>query len=147
MKYITWHCEDNDLNIEQLTLPPNYHLIKFLGKVNHIIIIIIIIMIIIIMIINYQGTYGYVVKVAIKENNNNEIAAIKKCKDIFSTRSTVKRLLREIKILRLLDHPNIIKIKSIIKPEDKQFQDIMIRFECCDYDLSKLISSKNELGI
>ena len=55
MKYITWHCEDNDLNIEQLTLPPNYHLIKFLGKVNHIIFIIITIIIIITItiIINY----------------------------------------------------------------------------------------------
>ena len=43
---ITWLCEDNETNIEQFSLPNNYKLIKFLGKVFSIILIIIIIIII-----------------------------------------------------------------------------------------------------
>lgn len=46
---ITWLCEDNETNIEQFSLPNNYKLIKFLGKVFSIILIITTIIIIIIM--------------------------------------------------------------------------------------------------
>ena len=47
---------------------------------------------------------------------SGEHVAIKKIERAFEHSIFAKRILRELKILRLLDHDNVIKIKSIQLP-------------------------------
>ena len=54
-----------------------------------------------------------------------------------------KRTLRELKILRLFDHDNILNIKSIQLPPSKEdFQDIYVMSELMETDLKNLIKSE-----
>lgn len=92
------------------------------------------------------GTYG-VVWSAIDLKNNNAAVAIKKCKDIFSSRALAQRMLREMKLLRLLDHENIIQIKTICRPfNPQQFDDIYIVFSAMETDLAEIIRSQQDLS-
>lgn len=61
-----------------------------------------------------RGTYGQVCLA--QDNATNELVAIKNIKGLFEDLLDAKRLLREISILRHLDHPNIIKIKDVVIP-------------------------------
>jgi serine/threonine protein kinase len=111
------------VNSEQIELDGNYIFNHMLGK----------------------GAYGYVFKCS--DKNSKEQYAIKKCRNIFKTKMTVKRTIREIKIVRLLDHVNIIKIKSILRPYDNHdFNDIYIVFELMTADLSSLIKSEQTIN-
>ena len=85
-------------------------------------------------------------KVRDKDKDNAEYA-IKKCKHVTKSRITVKRTLREIKILRLIDHPNVIRIRSILRPSENYFEDIYIVFELMHADLSALVKSSQEISI
>ena len=59
-----------------------------------------------------QGTYGVVKKV--KHKKTNELFAIK-CLRLENEREGVpSTALREISILKSLDHPNIVKIKQVL---------------------------------
>jgi serine/threonine protein kinase len=56
--------------------------------------------------------------------------------------------LRELKILRLLSHENIIQLKTIQKPEDKdKFNEIYAVFDEMETDLGSIIKSQQELSI
>ena len=61
-----------------------------------------------------KGSYG-VVSSAI-DTHTGEKVAIKKINDVFKHLSDATRILREIKLLRLLCHPNIVEIKHIMLP-------------------------------
>lgn len=56
-----------------------------------------------------------------------------------------KRILREVKLLRQLDHPNIITIVDLVAPETPRMNDIYIVTELMETDLSKVIRSKQVL--
>ena len=59
-----------------------------------------------------------------------------------------KRTLRELKILRLLHHENIIELKTIVKPEARDtFEEIYAVFELMETDLGSIIKSKQELSV
>lgn len=59
-----------------------------------------------------------------------------------------KRTLRELKILRLLHHENIIELKTIVRPKKKHdFDDIYAVFELMETDLGTIIKSKQELSL
>jgi serine/threonine protein kinase len=59
-----------------------------------------------------------------------------------------KRTLRELKILRLLHHENIIELKTLIKPKTREeFNDIYAIFEIMETDLGSIIKSKQELSL
>lgn len=59
-----------------------------------------------------------------------------------------KRTLRELKILRLLDHENIIDLKSIVNPGSlEEFNEIYAIFELMETDLGSIIKSKQELSL
>jgi serine/threonine protein kinase len=62
------------------------------------------------------GAYGHVCR-AIDRDNANGTVAIKRISNIFKDYETALRILREVSILRRLDHPNIIKIVDVIQPE------------------------------
>lgn len=52
--------------------------------------------------------------------------AIKKISDVFEHVSDATRILRELKLLRLLRHPDIVEIKHSFLPHDAFLQDRMI---------------------
>ncbi|KAL8543585.1 hypothetical protein ACS0TY_004233 [Phlomoides rotata] len=91
-----------------------------------------------------RGAYGLVCA-AINKGTNEEIA-IKKIGNAFDNRIDAKRTLREIKLLRHLDHENIIAIKDIIKPPKREaFNDVYIVYELMDTDLHQIIRSDQAL--
>lgn len=99
-------------------LPPRYQLTKKIG----------------------QGTYGSVC--AATDLNTNEKVAIKSIKALFDDQIVATRMLREISIMRSLNHPNIIKIKKILIPSDTEdFNTVHIVMEHADSDLKKVTRS------
>jgi len=92
-----------------------------------------------------SGAYGCVVSA--EDMKTGEKVAIKKVKDCFHNLTDAKRILREIKLLRHLDHPNIIKLKDMVNPLSMdRFDDVYLIMECMQADLHKIIYSENELS-
>ncbi|CAL9122152.1 unnamed protein product, partial [Musa textilis] len=75
-----------------------------------------------------KGSYGVVCSAI--DTHTGEKVAIKKIHDIFEHISDAVRILREIKLLRLLRHPDIVEIKHIVLPPSRrEFKDIYVVFE------------------
>ncbi|GJW03479.1 mitogen-activated protein kinase 9-like protein, partial [Tanacetum coccineum] len=71
--------------------------------------------------------------------------AIKKINDIFEHVSDSTRILREIKLLRLLKHPDIVEIKHImLPPSRREFKDIYVVFEMMESYLHQVIKAKDD---
>lgn len=91
-----------------------------------------------------QGAYGIVVAAcdkSVKEKQNSYIA-IKKIEKAFEHKIFVKRTIRELKILRLLQHENIVDVKTILLPKSRQdFNEIYLCQELMDTDLGTVIKS------
>lgn len=64
-----------------------------------------------------EGAYGVVLKCRNKETS--EIVAIKKFRDIEDDEIVRKASLREVKILRMLKHPNIVSLKEAFRRKGK----------------------------
>ena len=62
------------------------------------------------------GSYGQVCR-GVDRDNGNAPVVIKRIPDVFQTSEDALRILREVAILRRLDHPNIIKVVDILEPE------------------------------
>jgi serine/threonine protein kinase len=93
-----------------------------------------------------KGSYGMVVEG--KDNKTGEVVAIKKILNVFSSNGDAKRILREIKLLRKLKHPNIISAKNILISEDKKsFKQLYIVNEKMDTDLENILDSEQELSL
>ncbi|KAG9450091.1 hypothetical protein H6P81_010056 [Aristolochia fimbriata] len=91
-----------------------------------------------------KGSYG-VVGAAI-DTHNGERVAIKKINDVFEHVSDATRILREIKLLRLLRHPDIVEIKHImLPPSRREFKDIYVVFELMESDLHQVIKANDDL--
>ena len=96
--------------------------------------------------INYLGAGAYGVVCAAYDHTLQDYVAIKKCKKIFSSRTMAKRTLREMRILRLLDHENVIKIKDIADAFNrKTFSEVYVVFELMETDLAVIIRSSQLL--
>ena len=66
---------------------------------------------------------------------------------MFEHPSLAKRTLRELKLLRLLDHDNILKTLSIQKPRSKdKFSEVFVVTELMSGDLTDVLSSDQELS-
>ncbi|EMS45186.1 Mitogen-activated protein kinase 11 [Triticum urartu] len=75
-----------------------------------------------------------------------EKVAIKKIHNIFEHISDAARILREIKLLRLLRHPDVVEIKHILLPPSKKdFKDIYVVFELMESDLHQVIKANDDL--
>ena len=108
---------------EHLELPENLQVEDFLGS----------------------GAYGTVCSVKVKSTSQS--VAVKKCKKVFSSRTLAKRTLREITLLKLMDHPNCIRMLDVLRPVDAQrFDDVYIVFELMEADLSQIIHSTQVLS-
>ena len=68
---------------------------------------------------NYIGAYGVVLKCRNKETS--EIVAIKKFKEAEEDESVHKITIREVKILRLLKHDNIVQLKEAFRRKGKLY--------------------------
>ncbi|KAL3503056.1 hypothetical protein ACH5RR_037505 [Cinchona calisaya] len=91
-----------------------------------------------------KGSYG-VVCAAIDTHTGDKVA-IKKITDIFEHISDAIRILREVKLLRLLRHPDIVEIKRIMMPPSRRdFRDIYVVFELMESDLHQVIKANDDL--
>ncbi|XP_059441410.1 mitogen-activated protein kinase 19-like isoform X2 [Corylus avellana] len=91
-----------------------------------------------------KGSYGVVC--AAIDTHTGEKVAIKKIHDVFEHISDSIRILREIKLLRLLRHPDIVEIKRIMLPPSKrEFKDIYVVFELMESDLHQVIKANDDL--
>ncbi|KAK7300141.1 hypothetical protein RJT34_10976 [Clitoria ternatea] len=91
-----------------------------------------------------KGSYGVVCSAI--DTHTGEKVAIKKIHDIFEHISDSARILREIKLLRLLRHPDIVEIKHVILPPSRRdFKDIYVVFELMESDLHQVIKANDDL--
>ncbi|KAG7031128.1 Mitogen-activated protein kinase 19, partial [Cucurbita argyrosperma subsp. argyrosperma] len=91
-----------------------------------------------------RGSYGVVCSAI--DVQTKEKVAIKRIHDIFDHVSDAVRILREVKLLRLLRHPDIVDIKHImLPPSKKEFKDIYVVFELMESDLHQVIKANDDL--
>ncbi|KAH0877380.1 hypothetical protein HID58_064774, partial [Brassica napus] len=91
-----------------------------------------------------KGSYGVVC--AAVDTHTGEKFAIQKINNIFEHMSDTLRMLREVKLLRLLRHLDIVEIKSIMLPPPKrEFRDIYIVSDLMESDLHQVIKANDDL--
>ncbi|KAL1533677.1 Mitogen-activated protein kinase mmk1 [Salvia divinorum] len=92
-----------------------------------------------------KGAYGIVCSALNAETN--EHVALKKIANAFDNKIDAKRTLREIKLLRHMDHENVVAIRDIIPPPQREaFNDVYIAYELMDTDLHQIIRSNQALS-
>jgi serine/threonine protein kinase len=97
-------------------------------------------------VLDYLGSGAYGVVCSAQDRDENTLVAIKKCKKIFTSRTLAKRTLREIRLLRNMSHENVIRVKTLLRPEDvAKFTDIYVVFEIMETDLAQIIRSPQPL--
>lgn len=90
------------------------------------------------------GAYGVVC--AAKDEQNNIKVAVKKVAGVFEDLTDAKRIIREVRLMHALRHPNILQILDIDEPESYEgFEDVYIVTELMDTDLHKVLRSKHAL--
>ena len=82
-----------------------------------------------------QGAYGIVC--AARDDKEDTVVAIKKMEKIFEHATFTKRTLRELIILRKMQHENVIGLKTILRPINPHvFEEIYVVFELMETDLA-----------
>ena len=85
-----------------------------------------------------SGAYGVVVSATDKqiEDSEDNVVAIKKIERAFEHKIFTLRTLRELKIMRLLNHENLLSIKTILKPKClEKFHDLYVVTDLMENDL------------
>eukprot|EP00388_Colpodella_angusta_P019745 GDKJ01049390.1.p1 GENE.GDKJ01049390.1~~GDKJ01049390.1.p1 ORF type:complete len:555 (-),score=135.22 GDKJ01049390.1:1429-3093(-) len=92
-----------------------------------------------------QGAYGVVV--AAKDLNTGEMVAIKKMQHTFEHSTFTKRTLRELRILRHLQHENVVRIRDINTADGgrEDFDEIYVVCDLMETDLGAIIKSEQAL--
>ena len=91
-----------------------------------------------------RGSYGVVASAI--DTHSGEKVAIKKINNVFVHVSDATRILREIKLLRFLRHPDIVDIKHILLPPcRREFKDLYIVFELMECDLHHVLKTNDDL--
>jgi mitogen-activated protein kinase 1/3 len=95
-----------------------------------------------------SGAYGVVISSL--DTRSGTKCAIKKIPNAFNDEIDAKRILREIKILRVMRHENVIGISDMIRPDPsisriKDYKDVYIVSELMETDLHRIIYSKQAL--
>eukprot|EP00761_Pharyngomonas_kirbyi_P008854 gb/GECH01008866.1/.p1 GENE.gb/GECH01008866.1/~~gb/GECH01008866.1/.p1 ORF type:complete len:363 (+),score=68.03 gb/GECH01008866.1/:1-1089(+) len=92
-----------------------------------------------------QGAYGIVVSGT--DTETDERVAVKKVIGVFEhDRDFQKRILRELRILAHFEHENIIGLKDLVLPKDKDdFEHVYIITELMDTDLRQIVKSDQQL--
>ncbi len=91
-----------------------------------------------------KGSYGTVC--AAVDNLTGEKVAIKRIQNVFDNVADATRILREIILLRLLKHPDVVEVKHIMLPPDpRNFKDVYVVFELLESDLHTVIGANDDL--
>lgn len=91
-----------------------------------------------------RGSYGVVCSSVNMETN--EKVAIKKINKVFENRVDALRTLRELKLLRHIQHENVIALKDVMMPTHQtSFKDVYLVYELMDTDLHHIIKSPQPL--
>jgi len=85
-----------------------------------------------------SGSYGIVISAT--EEGTNEKVAIKRCGNVFKHCEDGKRVLREIKMMSMLEHRNVLPVKDVFV-SSPNFDDVYIITPCLDTDVSQLLKS------
>ena len=95
-----------------------------------------------------SGAYGVVVAAKdTSEESENNLVAIKKIEKAFEHKIFTLRTLRELKIMRLLNHENVLSIKCILQPESlAQFNELYVVSDLMETDLAQIIKSHQVLS-
>ncbi|KAG8339480.1 Protein kinase domain [Trypanosoma vivax] len=88
-----------------------------------------------------RGVYGIVCSAV--DTTTNETVAIKKMNNVFANVVDGKRILRELKLLRFLKHPNVLTLKDAFCPVSREFSDVYIVTELMSLDLQAMLRSCN----
>lgn len=83
-----------------------------------------------------EGTYGVVYKA--QDKNLNRVVALKKIRLKKETEGVPSTALREISLLKELNHPNIVQLEDVVYCDQKLY----LVFEYLDLDLKKLLDKK-----
>jgi len=104
------------------TVPPHLQVVRQIGK----------------------GAYGEVFLCTDRTKPTEESqVAIKWVRDFARDAVFGKRILREIRILAALDHPNLLKLEDLLPVSSPNFKDVYIVMPYMHTDLHKVIYSKN----
>ncbi|XP_018416283.1 PREDICTED: cyclin-dependent kinase 2 isoform X4 [Nanorana parkeri] len=88
-----------------------------------------------------EGTYGVVYKARNRETG--EVVALKKIRLDTETEGVPSTAIREISLLKELNHPNIVKLLDVIHTENKLY----LVFEFLNQDLKKFMDGSTISGI
>ena len=78
------------------------------------------------------------------DTRTNKVVAIKRIDGMFEDATDCKRLLRELKLLKELDHENVTKLIEVIIPDEEKsttYDEIYFVMNYCHSDLRKIIKS------
>ena len=91
-----------------------------------------------------KGSYGTVVKARCR--GTGEEVAIKHIDRVFADPADAVRTIRELRFLRMLKHPAIVVVETVLHPANPaRFDDIFIVTELLDSDLSQLIRRRETI--
>ncbi|EKF37989.1 mitogen-activated protein kinase, putative,protein kinase, putative, partial [Trypanosoma cruzi marinkellei] len=88
-----------------------------------------------------RGAYGIVCSAV--DTATGDTVAVKKISNIFGDVVDGKRILREVKLLGFLKHPNLLSLKDLYRPSDPGFSDVYIVTELMSSDLQTILRSKS----
>jgi serine/threonine protein kinase len=92
-----------------------------------------------------HGAYGIVCSA--EDEETAQQVAVKKIEGVFEHITITKRTLRELRILRHLQHENLVQIKNIFIPGSKaDFEDIYVVSELMETDLASTLRSSQPLS-
>jgi len=92
-----------------------------------------------------QGAYGCVAG-GVDEDHGKQVA-VKKVKSAFDDTTDAKRILREIRLMRSLNHPCVLGLYDLIRPAAlEHFNDVYIVTQRMDQDLQSIVFSKTPLS-
>lgn len=92
-----------------------------------------------------HGAYGIVCSA--EDEVTEQQVALKKIEGMFEHITITKRTLRELRILRHLQHENLVQIKSIFLPGSKaEFEDLYVVSELMETDLASTLRSSQPLS-
>jgi cyclin-dependent kinase len=87
-----------------------------------------------------EGTYGQVYKA--RDTDTGQIVAIKKIRLESEDEGIPSTAIREIALLKELQHPNIVRLVNVLHTDKK----LTLVFEYLDQDLKKLMDSMAQQG-